>query len=111
MMHDFAAQKAETFATYAELRDGPGLPEFADVDYFLVPGDDNADWRPLADLLTREGFDCQWVEEDGPCLVATQADQFISADGIWLGEEVVTRAALDHGFVPDGWGLMGDGED
>ena len=112
MDHDFAAQRAETRGTYAELRDGPGLPEFADVDYFLVP-EGEADWRPLADALSKEGFDCDWVEDDeeGRYLVATLPDQIISADGIWLGEEVATRLALDHGFAPDGWGLMGDGED
>ncbi|WP_425072320.1 ribonuclease E inhibitor RraB [Sagittula sp. S175] len=112
--HDYAAQRAETRASYAELRDGPGLPEFADLDYFLVP-DTKSDWKPLAQALADEGYDCEWVDDDpeadGPYLVATLYEQIVSADAIWLGEEVATRIALDHGFQPDGWGLMGDGED
>ncbi|MEQ5869552.1 ribonuclease E inhibitor RraB [Sagittula sp. NFXS13] len=112
--HDYTAQRAETRAEYAELRDGPGLPEFADVDYFLIP-DTKKDWAPLADALAKEGYDCEWVEDDEesdePYLVATLYEQIISADGIWLGEEVATRIALEHGFQPDGWGLLGDEDD
>ncbi|MFW2588646.1 ribonuclease E inhibitor RraB [Sagittula sp. SSi028] len=114
MSHDYDAQRAETRATYAELQAAHGLPEFADVDYFLVPAA-KSDWQPLAKALADEGYDCEWVEDDGeangPYLVATLFEQIISADGIWLGEEVATRIALSHGFEPDGWGLLGDGED
>ena len=87
-----------------------GLPDEADVDYFFVPDTADTDWRPLAEALSREGYDCQWNdEEDGEqgYLTATLPDQIISADGIWIGEEVATRIALEHGFHPDGWGLMG----
>ncbi|SMX26555.1 hypothetical protein TRP8649_00637 [Pelagimonas phthalicica] len=110
MTHDLAAQKAETFATYEELQSEHGLPEIADVDYFFVPSSDEADWRPLADTLSRADYTCEYIEpEDGeaPYLVATLMDQVVSADGIWIGEEVATRAALEHGFTPDGWGLEG----
>lgn len=120
MSHDFAAQRAETRAVYNDLQDQHGLPEFADVDYFFVPTSDEADWRPLADALSKEGYDCEWFAADpddeeesdeDPYLIATLADQMISADAIWVGEELATRIALDHGFAPDGWGLLGDGED
>ncbi len=109
MTHDFASQKAETFATYAELRAEHGLPDEADVDYFLIPAQEGADWRVLAEALTLDGYDCQWIEDDegAPYLVATLPDQAISATGIWLGEEVATRHALEHGFAPDGWGMEG----
>ncbi|MBP0482345.1 ribonuclease E inhibitor RraB [Sagittula salina] len=117
--HDFNAQRAETRETYTELRDGPGLPEFADVDYFLVPASEGSDWLSLADALSKEGYDCEWIEpaaedgeeEDGNYLIATLADQMISADSIWVGEELATRIGLEHGFTPDGWGLLGDSED
>jgi hypothetical protein len=104
--HDFDAQRAETQATYDALSAEHTLPETADLDYFLIPNSDEADWRPLADILTRQGFECQWIEEDGdPYLVATLRDQAVSSTGIWIGEEVATRAALDHGFAPDGGGM------
>ena len=111
MSHDYAAQKAETFATYRELADGNDLPDAADVDYFFLPATEDADWRALADALSREGFDCEWIddveEDEDPYLVATLTDQAISADSIWFGEEVATRIALEHGFAPDGWGFEG----
>ena len=106
MTHDFDAQKAETFATYHELSEGSQMPDTADVDYFFVPASDTADWRALADALSREGFDCEFVEDDGaPYLVATLGDQAVSAGSIWTGEEMATRIALSHEFTPDGWGF------
>ena len=72
--HDFAAQQAETFAVYADLQSKHGLPEMADVDYFFVPTSDEADWRPLADVLSRQDYVCQYIEDDdgeGPYLMAT----------------------------------------
>ncbi|MBS0125909.1 ribonuclease E inhibitor RraB [Thetidibacter halocola] len=106
MPHDMATQKAETLAAYAEMAAEGPLPDTADIDYFLVPTSDEADWRPLADALSREGYDCQYVEDDGaPYLVATLTDQALSAESLWIGEEVATRLALEHGFAPDGWGL------
>ncbi|NVL02862.1 ribonuclease E inhibitor RraB [Ruegeria pomeroyi] len=110
MPHDFAAQRAGTVAAFNELQAEHGLPEVADVDYFFVPARDGADWRPLAEELSREGFACEFFEaegEDAPYLAATLPDQIISATGIWIGEELATRTALPHGFAPDGWGLEG----
>ncbi|MGI3165309.1 ribonuclease E inhibitor RraB [Pseudooceanicola sp. 200-1SW] len=110
MAHDFAAQKAETLTAYGEMQAEHGLPEVADVDYFFVASDEGADWRPLADALTRQEYVCQYVEAEGEeaaYLVATLPDQAISAEGIWIGEELATRAALEHGYAPDGWGLEG----
>lgn len=110
MTHDFEAQKAETFAVYKELQEEHDLPQIADVDYFFLPASDEADWRPLADALSRQDFDCQYFEEedgDPAYLLATLPDQAVSAQGIWIGEEIATRTALEHGFTPDGWGLEG----
>jgi hypothetical protein len=109
MPHDFDAQRAETAAAYTDLQDKHGLPEFADIDYFFVPAAADADWQKLAGQLSAEGYACEWVEEPdgGSYLIATLSDQIISAQGIWIGEEVATRAALAQGFAPDGWGLEG----
>lgn len=108
MTRDLGAQRAETFATYRQLSAEADLPDVADVDYFFVPSRAGADWRALAEALDREGFECASVEDDGdPYLVATLADQAVSAESIWAGEEVATRIALDRGFAPDGWGFEG----
>ena len=112
MPHDFDAQRAGTVAAFNDLQAEHGLPEVADVDYFFVPARTGADWRPLAEELSREGYSCSWVSADeaeggGPYLAATLPDQIISATGIWIGEEVATRAALSRDFAPDGWGLEG----
>jgi hypothetical protein len=40
-----------------------------------------------------------------PYFCATLTGQAMSAQSIWTGEEIATRAALHHGFVPDGWGF------
>ncbi len=111
MAHDLDAQREETFATFAELSSEHGLPDEADIDYFLVPASEDADWRPLADTLSKAGYDCQWVEgetdEDPPYLIATLPESAVTAMSIWIGEEVATKEALAHGFKPDGWGLEG----
>lgn len=105
MTHDFAAQKAETFAAFADLEQG-SLPDIADIDYFFVAKTKGADWTPLADALDEEDYDCAWFEDDeGAYLCATLPDQMVTAEGIWIGEEVATRIALNHGFAPDGWGF------
>lgn len=106
MTHDFAAQRAETNVAFADLEDKDSLPDIADIDYFLVPNGEEANWKPLAEDLTRQGYDCQWIDDEGaPYLMATLPDQALSATGIWLGEEVATRTALSYGFLPDGWGF------
>lgn len=114
MGHDFAAQHAETVAAYKDLQAEHGLPDVADIDYFFVAGDGGkdggADWEALAKRLALLEFDCTFVEAadgDPPYLVATLPDQAVSASGIWFGEEIATRAALELGFRPDGWGLEG----
>ena len=108
MPHDFETQRAETVAVFNKLQAEQGLPETADVDYFFIPAGDGANWEKLAEELSDQGFACRYYEAEGddpPYLVATLPEQLISATGIWIGEELATRAALSHGFAPDGWGL------
>lgn len=116
MSHDFAAQQAETRAIFDDLADNNALPDTADVDYFFLPSDAQTDWRPLAEALTLEGYDVEWIDDsDSPedipegepaaYMVATLSDQPLSAGSIWVGEEQATRIALPHGFTPDGWGF------
>ncbi|MFZ5964761.1 ribonuclease E inhibitor RraB [Thalassococcus sp. BH17M4-6] len=110
--HDFAAQKAETYATFARIRDEAGtLPDTARIDYAFLPGD-TPDWDAVLAALAEQGFDCARVEPgpddgpDGPWLEASLTDQPLSASAVWLGEEMATRTALPFGFRPDGWGFL-----
>ena len=108
MAHDFAQQKAETFSAFADLDAKEALPDSADLDLFFVSDTDGRDWRPLAAALADLGFECDWIdaEDQNPgYLVATLTDQPISASSIWMIEELASRAALDKGFRPDGWGF------
>lgn len=108
--HDYAAQRADTYAAFGDLTGDQDLPDSADLDFFLIPADKTADWRALADALTLAEYVCEWVdasEDGGPYLVATLPDQPVSAQSIWIAEELATQMALSHGFTPDGWGLSG----
>lgn len=112
--HDFAAQRAETYASFADLDGAERLPEEADIDYIFLPGP-GADWTAAIRALADEGYAAERHDPepgdddaaDGPWLTATLTDQPVSALSVWLGEETATRIALAHGFVPDGWGFMG----
>ena len=106
MTHDYKAQKAETYATVADIQSQADLPENADIDYMFVAGP-SADWDAVEAALDAAGYDCEREAGDKtPYLVAVLADQPISALTIWMGEEMATKIALDHGFTPDGWGLL-----
>ncbi|MEC7963213.1 MAG: ribonuclease E inhibitor RraB [Pseudomonadota bacterium] len=108
MAHDFDSQKAETFSAFSDLQAEGPLPTEADLDLFFVPVDADADWRPAAQALADLGFETQWItgaEDEPDTLIATMADHLISAAAIWTAEELATKAALENGFAPDGWGF------
>ena len=108
MAHDFAQQKAETFSAFADLDAKEALPDSADLDLFFVAMTEQAEWQSAAEALADLGLDCAWVdpEADQPgYLAATIGDHPISASAIWMIEELASRAALDKGFRPEGWGF------
>lgn len=106
MTHDFAAQKAETYAVFGEIQGNADLPETSDIDYMFEAGD-GANWEAFETALDEAGYDTEREDGEGaPYLVAILADQPISALTIWMGEELATKIALQHGFTPDGWGLL-----
>ena len=106
MSHDFAEQKAETYAVFNDLREKVEIADTADIDYMFEASPD-ADWDAFEAALDVAGFDTEREDGDGtPNLVAILADQPVSALTIWMGEEMATKIALLHGFTPDGWGLM-----
>ncbi len=106
MSHDFIAQKAETYAVFADIQAQSDLPDFTDIDYMFAAGP-TANWDAFEAALDVAGFDCERENDKGtPYLVAILADQPISALSIWMGEEMASKIAFAHGFTPDGWGLM-----
>lgn len=104
MAHDFAAQRDETFAAFAEMAAEGDLPDLADLDFFFLPDQEEADPQKLSRALEALDFLCHWAEGEAE-LIATLPDQPLSATAIWIAEELATRVALEHGFRPDGWGL------
>jgi hypothetical protein len=106
MVHDHAAQRAETYAAFAEIQAEADLPEVADIDYAFVPLD-QADWDSAEAALTDAGFDCARTPDEAGTLylAARLPDQPLTAMAIWLGEEAATELTLPHGFLPDGWGF------
>ncbi|MFV0491752.1 MAG: hypothetical protein ACK5M4_08025 [Pseudorhodobacter sp.] len=104
MPHDFAAQRDETFAAFAEMMVAGDLPDIADLDFFFLSDREGADPQGLSRALAALDFQCHWAPEEGE-LIATLPDQPLSAAAIWIAEDLSTRIALDHGFRPDGWGL------
>lgn len=111
MSHDFDAQKAETIAAITDIAEKNDLPDMADLDFFFLPVGEDAHWPALADALTKQGYICEFIEDEEdepPYLVATIEDQPVTATAIWISEEVATRTALEHGFKPDGWGFSAD---
>ncbi|MEI4262889.1 ribonuclease E inhibitor RraB [Roseovarius sp. D0-M9] len=108
MTHDFAAQKAETYAVWAEIAEAADLPDVADIDYAFV-AEPAADWEAAEAALNEAGFEtARTPDEDGTLyLAACLPDQPATAMSVWLGEEASTRLVLPHGFLPDGWGFEG----
>jgi 2-methylisocitrate lyase-like PEP mutase family enzyme len=108
MTHDFAAQKAETYAVWAEIAEAADLPDVADIDYAFVAVDP-ADWDAAEHALSEAGFECARVEDEEGILylAARLPDQPVTAMAVWLSEETATKLLLPHGFQPDGWGFEG----
>jgi hypothetical protein len=106
MPHDFAAQRTETYAVFADIQAEAELPDIADIDYAFV-AQDTADWDAAEAALAEAGFECERTpDEDGTLyLAACLPDQPLTAMSIWLGEQTATQLALAHGFLPDGWGF------
>lgn len=106
MPHDFAAQRAETYAVFADIQAEADLPDTVDIDYAFVPSH-GADWDAAQTALCEAGFACARIDdaEASPYLAACLPDQPVTAMAVWLGEEAATQLALAHGFHPDGWGF------
>lgn len=110
--HDFAAQRQETYAAFAELQAEDDLPEEAELEFAFTAGL-SANWDVFEAALLDEGHQVErYLTDDqdpdfAPYILASLPDHPISALAIWMSEEHITRIALAHGFTPDGWGFTG----
>lgn len=112
---DSEQQRADTFEVFETLQREFSLPPQATVDYQFVPGRDDADWDGFAESASSAGYQCAAYESDehddsvGPTL---ECSVFLTlgAEAVWKHEHALTQLAAEHGFVPDGWGLMLDAD-
>ena len=105
MSHDYKAQKAETYESFAAF--AAEAPAEATITYQFYPEDVDADWDGLQKALAAKGFRTARDDED-ELLDAMIGPLKISADVIWKYEQLATEIALKFDFTPDGWGLLED---
>ncbi|MBC7478963.1 MAG: ribonuclease E inhibitor RraB [Pseudorhodobacter sp.] len=105
MAHDFAAQRRETFDTFASLPKGQTLPESAVVDFLFFLEETDANWKGFEKALQGRGFT---TKRDADYLIASYGPMPVTAEAIWEQEKAATELALAYDFYPDGWDL---GED
>lgn len=107
MSHNYMAQRAETFETFASMGKGVGLPKQAVVDFQFFPEEVDADWDGLEAALRKKGFKTTRFEDEGT-LDASFGPIDITPDSIWEQERIATEVALKFDFNPDGWVLAED---
>lgn len=104
-MHDYEAQRKETFETFDELRKEPDLPKRAVVHFLFYAEDMEPDWKQAEAALTGLGFTVERDEEEG-MLDAAWGPMDVTPEAIWGREKAATEAALRFEFYPDGWDML-----
>jgi hypothetical protein len=102
MSHDWKAQRAETFETFAEMAGEVSLPKTAVVYYQFYAENIDPDWAAVEKALKAKGFKTERDEEEG-LIVASIGPIPVTPDSIWEQEKIATEAVLDAEFFPDGW--------
>ena len=105
MAHDYAAQRRETFETFAQVPKAEKLPEVAVVDFLFFVEELDANWAGFQKALAAKGFK---VARDGDLVVASFGPMPVTAEAVWEREKLATELAIAFDFYPDGWDL---GED
>ena len=108
MEHDYKAQRAETFETFATMDAQAALPARAVVTFQFFPEDIDADWDGVEAALRDRGFEtARFLDEE--TLDASTGPIPVTPEAIWEKERIATEGALGFSFEPDGWVLMEDG--
>ena len=105
MAHDYAAQKAETFETFVELRKQGGLPDSGIIHFLFYAEDRDPDWATIEAALARLGFTVERDEEEG-MIDAAVGPIAVTPEAIWDHERRATEVALLSDFYPDGWDML-----
>lgn len=105
MSHDYKAQKAETFDSFAAF--AGDAPATATIAYQFYPEDIEPDWDGVSAALRAMGFATR-RDDDDDLLDALIGPVKISPETIWHHEKRATEIALKFEFTPDGWGLLED---
>ena len=101
-MHDYRAQKADTFETFRQVGKGTRLPKTAVVVYLFVAEEIETKWAAVEKALQAKGFK---TSNDGTVLEARVGPIAIDPEAIWFWEERATEIVLPFEFYPDGWEL------
>ncbi|MDZ4096214.1 MAG: hypothetical protein U1D35_15050 [Paracoccaceae bacterium] len=107
MSHDYEAQRAETFATFVELRQDADLPAMAVVHFLFYAEDMDPDWGPVEKALQAKGFTTRREVDEG-MLEASIGPIAVTPESIWQFERQSTEIALRSDFYPDGWDMLAD---
>jgi hypothetical protein len=105
MSHDYDAQRAETFETFAALGGEAFVPARAVVTFQFFPEETEADWAGFEAALREKGFTTARFEEE-ETLDAGIGPIEVTPEVIWRHEKAATEVALRFAFEPDGWVLM-----
>ena len=101
-MHDYRAQRADTFETFRQVGKGVKLPATAVVVFLFVAEEVDTKWAAVEKALKAKGFK---TRNDGTVLEARVGPIAIEPEAIWYWEERATREVLPFDFYPDGWEL------
>ncbi|MDZ4094106.1 MAG: hypothetical protein U1D35_04250 [Paracoccaceae bacterium] len=104
MSHDYEAQRAETFESFAALGNRAALPNHAVVDFQFYPDDKDANWAACENALRAKGFRTKRFEDEDT-LEASFGPIEVMPESIWHYERQATEIAIAYGFDPDGWVL------
>ena len=102
-MHDFEAQKEQTFDTFAAIASGYAVPASVSLDIHFF-ADDDADCDAARAALLQAGYTSSIDSEAQSAEVTVDLDN-PTAERIWERERQITELLLPYGFVPDGWGF------
>ena len=104
---DWETQRADTEAVWSELAEKYELPHGMAIalDLQFVAGD--APDKPGFVAALRNGdYSIEIANnEEGVETIAATTQTTFDPHAIWEEEERATRIALDHGYLPDGWGF------
>lgn len=109
---DLKQQKAETEQIFREIAKMEALPERASIAFQFVDETGRGDWEGFTEAAEAAGYDVAWFEaeddEEEDCLEATSPEGALTVAALWAHEEKLTLMGALYGFIPDGWGFVGD---